>query len=222
MTGYLGKTTNGFGSVVGGAAQDEREDMLGPMPGEVVAYHPERGTVDVKPLFKKWIPSARKNLDYPVLMDVPLDQPRSGNSAITHPVPVGTRVMLTPMMRSGENYEADDDGSPSDRRSFNLSDMRASLSGGDSLSSPLPNVDPDNTHIRFDAEGQYGIRGSPDGKFKIEGSEGNLYDILATFMELVASDQLQIAYGSSSGTGHALQNRAALMDLAAKVRAMAL
>lgn len=222
MTGYLGKTTNGFGSVVGGAAQDEREDMIGPMPGEVVAYHPERGTVDVQPLFKKWVPSARKNLDYPVLLEVPLDMPRSGNSAITHPVPVGTRVMLTPMMRSGENYEADDDGSPSDRRSFNLSDMRASLAGGDSLSSPLPNVDPNNTHIRFDAEGQYGIRGSPDGKFKIEGSEGNLYDILATFMELVASDQLQIAYGSSSGTGHALQNRAALMDLAAKVRAMAL
>lgn len=203
-------------------AQDEREDMLGPMPGEVVAYHPERGTVDVQPLFKKWIPSAGKNIDYPVLSDVPLDQPRSGNSAITHPVPVGTRVMLTPMMRSGENYEAEGDGSPSDRRSFNLSDMRASLSGGDSLSSPLPNVDPDNTHIRFDPEGQFGLRGSPDGKFKIEGAEGNLYDIIATFMELVASDELMINYGSSAGTGHALQNRAALMDLAAKVRAMAL
>lgn len=222
MTGYLGKTTNGFGSSVGGAAQDEREDMLGPIPGEVVAYHPERGTVDVQPLFKKWIPSAGKNIDYPVLSDVPLDQPRSGNSAITHPVPVGTRVMLTPMMRSGENYEADDDGSPSDRRSFNLSDMRASLSGGDSLSSPLPNVDPDNTHIRFDAEGQYGIRGSPDGKVKIEGSEGNIYDLIATFMELVASDQLQINYGSSAGSGHQLQNRAALMEIAGKIRAMAL
>lgn len=222
MTGYLGKTTNGFGSVVGGAAQDEREDMIGPMPGEVKAYHPERGTVDVQPLFKKWVPSARKNLDYPVLVDVPLDQPRSGSSAITQPVPVGTRVMLTPMMRSGENYEADDDGSPSDRRSFNLSDMRASLSGGDSLSSPLPNVDPDNTHIRFDPEGQFGIRGSPDGKVKIEGSEGNIYDLIATFMELVASDQLQINYGSSAGTGHQLQHRAELMEIAGKIRAMAL
>ncbi len=48
------------------------------------------------------------------------------------------------------------------------------------------------------------------------------YDIIATFMELVASDELQINYGSSAGTGHALQNRTQLMDLAAKVRAMAL
>lgn len=136
MTGYIGKTTNGFASSIGGVAQDEREDMIGPMPGTVVAYHPERGTVDVQPLFKKWIPSAQKKIEYPVLSDVPLDQPRSGNAGITMPVPVGTRVMLTPMMRSSENYETDDDGSPSDRRSFNLSDMRASLSGGDSLSVP--------------------------------------------------------------------------------------
>jgi len=222
MTGYLGKTTNGFGYTVGGAAQDEREDMLGPMPGEVVAHHPERGTVDVQPLFKKWEPSARKNLDYPVLLEVPLDMPRSGNSAITHPEPVGTRVMLTPMMRSGENYEAEDDGSPSDRRSFHLSDMRASLAGGDSLSSPLPNVDPDNTHIRFDPEGNYGMRGSPDGKIKIEGSEGNIYDLLATVVELLAADTLVIKHGSSAGSGHALQFQAQYAEIAGKLRAMAL
>lgn len=220
MTGYLGKTTNRQREVVGAQAQSEREDILGPMPGKVVAYHPERGTVDVQPLFKrrKWDGSP---LEYPVLLDVPIDFPRSGNSAITHPVPVGTRVILTPMMRSGENYETEDEGSPSDARSFNLSDMRASLTG-DSLKNPLPNVDPDNTHIRFDAEGQYGIKGSPDGKVRIEGSEGNIYDLIATFMELVASDELMIAYGSSAGTGHALQNRAQLMEIAGKIRAMAL
>ncbi len=174
MTGYLGKTTNGGREVVGAQAQSEREDMLGPMPGEVVAYHADRGTVDVQPLFKrrKWDGTP---LPYPVLLEVPLDQPRSGNAAITMPVPVGTRVMLVPMMRSGDNYEADDDGSPSDSRSFNLSDMRASLSGGDSLSAPLKNVDPDNMHIRADPDGNYGVRLSPDGKVKIEGSEGNIY-----------------------------------------------
>lgn len=221
MTGRVGKTTNAFGETVGGVAQDEREDQFGPMPGRVTAYHPERGTVDVQPLFKKrkWDGSP---LEYPELKEVPIDFVRGANSAITHPVPAGSRVMLTPMMRSGENYEADDDGEPSDSRSLNLSDMRASLAGGDSLKAPLANVDPDNTHIRFNADGTYGIKGSPDGKFKIEGAEGNLYDIIATFMELVASDELMINYGSSAGSGHRLFNRDALMDLAAKVRAMAL
>lgn len=223
MTGYLGKTTNGFGYTVGGAAQDEREDLLGAMPGEVVAYHPERGTVDVQPLFKKWEPSARKNLDYPVLLEVPLDMPRSGNSAITHPVPAGTRVMLTPMMRSGENYETEDEGAPSDRRSFNLSDMRASLAGGDSLSSPLPNVDPDNTHIRFDADGRFGIRGSQEGKIKIEGSEGDIYALIGD-----AIDQTQQGFDFLS-TEPTLEHvaeygaiAAQLSDILAKLRAMAL
>lgn len=221
MVGYIGKTTNGLGTVIEAYADAEREDMLGPMPGEVVAYHPERGTVDVQPLFmrRKWDGSP---LLYPVLLEVPLDQPRSGSAGLTMPVPTGTRVMLTPMMRSGENYESDGDGSPSDARSFNLSDMRASLAGGDSLSAPMANVDPDNTHLRFDADGNFGVRGSPDGKFAIEGSEGDVYELIATFMELVASDQLQIAYGSSAGTGHALQNRAQLMEIAGKIRAMAL
>src|SRR5690606_10544315 len=107
-------------------------------------------------------------------------------------------------------------------RSFNLSDMTATITGGDSLKDPLANFDADNTHIRFNEDGSFGVRGSPDGKFKIEGSEGNLYTIIAEFMELVAADQLLITYGSSAGTGHRLFNQAPLMALAAKVRAMAL
>lgn len=158
----------------------------------------------------------------PDLVEVPFDIQRTGSAGLTMPIPAGTRVIIYPTMRSMENYDADDDGAPSDRRMFNLSDMRARIDGGDSLSSPLPNVDPDNTHLRFDPDGNFGIKGSPDGKFRIEGAEGNLYDIIATFMEMVASDTLQINYGSSAGTGHALKNRAALMELAAKVRAMAL
>lgn len=221
MTGYLGKKTNWPKDVTGAQTQAERDDMLGPMPGEIVSWDPVRGVADIKPLLKKRQFNGEP-LEYPVLKDVPVDMPRTANSGITFPIPVGTRVMLTPQMRSMENYDAEDDGSQSDARSFNLSDMRASIAGGDSLTDPLPNVDGSNLHVRFDPEGRFGIKGSPDGKIKIEGAEGNIYDILATFMELVASDQLMIAYGSSAGTGHALQNRAVLMELAAKVRAMAL
>jgi hypothetical protein len=222
VTGYLGKTTNLQRDVIGQQAEVEREDQIGPMPGEVKAYYPDRGTVDVQPLFKrkKWDGSP---LEYPELKEVPVDFVRGGSSAITHPIPVGTRVMLNPTMRSSENYETEDDGEPSDVRSFNLSDMRASLGGGDSLSTPLPNVDPSNTHMRFDGEGKFGVRGSPDGKVMIEGSEGNIYDLLATAIELIASDGLNIKSGSSAGFGiHELEHRAALTEIAGKLRAMAL
>lgn len=220
MSGHLGKTTNWSRDVTGAQVQAEREEMWGPINGEVVSYDEKSGTATVKPLYRPI--HNGKPIDMPDMYEVPIEFPRSGISAITFPVPPGTKVRLTPMMRSDELYDADGKGEPSDRRSFHPADMKASLIGGDSLAAPLEGVDPDNTHLRFSADGRFGIRGSPDGKFKIEGAEGNLYDIFATFMELVASDQLKINHGSSSGSGHELQNRAELMALAAKVRAMAL
>ncbi|MBD8556287.1 hypothetical protein IFT84_17400 [Rhizobium sp. CFBP 8762] len=220
MPGYLGKATNGARDVIGQQIEADREAMLGPIPGQVVDYDPASGTATVQPLYRPV--HNGEQVDMPVLYEVPVDMPRTGNAGITFPVPAGTKVMLTPQMRSMDNYDTGEGRYAFDSRSFALSDMRASISGGDSLADPLPNVDPDNFHIRFDPEGQYGVRGSPEGKIAIEGAEGNVYLILAEFMELVASDQLQINYGSSAGTGHQLQNRAQLIELAAKVRAMAL
>lgn len=219
MVGYVGKRTNAAEDSVGEFAQAERDSMWGPIPGVTVSEWNGR-TVNVQPLYKP-IHNGQP-VDMPVLFEVPLDQPMSGNAGMTIPVPVGTPVMLTPQMRALDDFEEGGGAAPYDARAFHLSNMRASLSGGESLAQDIPNIDLENTHIRFDANGLYGLKGSPDGKFRIDGSEGNLYDIIATFMELVASDTLQINYGSSAGTGHALENRAQLMELAAKVRAMAL
>lgn len=222
MSGYSGKTTNWRNEVTAQQAQAEREAMWGPIPAEVVegSYDHDAGTITARPLHKPI--HNGEAVDMPDLYEVPIDLPRTANAGLTFPIPGGTKVMLLPAMRSMEKYDDENDGAPSDSRSFNLSDMRATIVGGDSLSQPLKNVDPDNTHLRFDAEGKYGLRGSPEGKLKLEGSEGNAYTILAEFMELVASDQLQIAYGDSAGTGHAMQNRDRLMELAALIRKMAL
>lgn len=221
MTGYLGKTSNLDQEVIGTQAQSEREDMFGPMPGVIVSYDAARGVANVQPLFKKrrWDGS---DLDLPELIDVPVDFPRSANAALTFPVPAGTRVQLIPQMRSAEEYDVNDDGAQSDARSWNLSDMRATLVGGDSLAEPLAGVDSENVHLRANADGTFGIKMSPQGEFKIDGKEGNLYELIAEFMELVASDELLITYGSSAGTGHQLFNRDALLAIAAKVRAMQL
>lgn len=220
MTGYIGKTTNLGRDVMGRQALSEREAIWGPIPGEVVSYDAAAGTATIKPLYRPRFNG--EPVDMPELLEVPVDLPRTANAGLTFPIPAGTKVMLAPAMRSMENYDDQDDGAPSDGRSFNLSDMRASIAGGNSLTDPLPNADPDNTHLRFDPEGKFGIRGSPDGKIKIEGAEGNVYDLIATALELIAGDQLQINYGSSQGSGHALQNAAALTEIAGKLRAMAL
>lgn len=220
MPGYVGKYTNGSEDAVGQVAQGEKDSTWGPIPGEIVSYDAAKGTATVRPLYKPKVNGT--TLTMPDLYEVPVDQPRTGNSGLTFPIPAGTKVTLSPQMRAIDEYEEGNDADPYDARSFHVSNMRASLSGGDSLSSPLPNADADNTHLRFDAEGNFGLKGSPDGKFKLEGAQGDAYDLIAQALELIAGDQLQINYGSSAGTGHALANAAALTAIAAKLRAMSL
>lgn len=220
MTGYTGKVTNSAEDAVGRMAQGERETTWGAIPGEIIDYDAAKGTATVRPLYKPKING--QTVEMPDLYEVPVDQPRSGNSGLTFPIPAGTKVMLAPQMRAMDEYEEGNEGDPYDARSFHVSNMRASLSGGDSLSDPLPNADPDNTHLRFDPDGNYGLKGSPDGKFKLDGSDGNIYELLAEAIELIASDTLQINYGSSAGSGHALENAAALTVIAGKLRNMVL
>jgi hypothetical protein len=158
--------------------------MWGPIPGEIVSFDPSSQTATIQPLYKPV--HNGQPVAMPQLFEVPIDLPRTGSAGITFPIPAGTRVMLSPMMRSMDNYDADDDGAPFDGRSFHLADMRATIVGGDSVSSPMQNVDPDNTHIRFDAAGNFGLKGSPDGKFDLIGGEGSIFDLLIAHVELTA------------------------------------
>jgi hypothetical protein len=220
MVGRMGKATNWPDDIEEQRSLDERQSMWGEIPGKVVSYDAKAQTATVKPLFKPM--HNGKPVEMPELYEVPVRMQRAGKGAMTFPVAAGDKVTLRPQMRSMENYHEKDEGNASDARSFSVADMEAHIAGGESLKDPIKNYDDKNVHMRFDEEGKFGIRGSKEGKVKIEGSQGNIYELIAQFMELVASDELMINYGSSAGTGHRLYNRAPLMAIAAKIRAMAL
>lgn len=218
MGGYTGKTTNEPREVVAVQAMAERESAWGEMPGRIVSFDPKTQTATIQPLYKprfNGVPT-----DMPQLLEVPVRQATMGGVGVTVPIKAGQLVTLRPQMRSMDNYHTDGDGAPSDARSFNLSDMEAHVAGGESAKDPVQNYDNENTHLRANEDGSKGVKVGPDGKVKIDGPEGNLMDILADFMELVANDQLDIKYGSSMGTGHAMKNKVELLALAAKVRGM--
>lgn len=219
MTGLIGKTTNDPGDAVGQIAQTERETTWGPIPGEIVTYDAAKGTATVRPLYKPIVNG--KKLDMPDLYEVPVDQPRTAGMGMTFPVPAGTKVMLAPQMRAFEEYEEGNEGTPTDARSFHISNMRASLAGGDSLSSPLPNADGNNFHLRFNASGSFGLKGSPDGKFQLNGAQGDVIDILAEVCETLGVLTTTVMSGSSAGI-HPITQQAALAALAARLRAMVL
>lgn len=220
MVSRLGKTTNWMDDKIGQKVLEYQQSQWGEIPGKVVSFDKDKQTATIKPLYKPTFNG--KAVDMPDLVEVPVRFARAGKGAVTMPVAEGDHVTLRPQMRSSEKYHDEQDGQATDARFNNLSDMEAHLDGGESLKDPIKNFDDQNLHIRANEEGTYGMRMSKEGKVKIEGSQGNIYDLIATFMELVASDQLQIAYGSSAGTGHALQNKAQLLQIAGKIRAMAL
>lgn len=220
MGGYTGKTTNAPREVTQVMTTAERESQWGEIPGRIISFDPATQTATVQPLYKPKFNGVA--VDMPQLQEVPLRQALMNGAGITMPIKPGASVSLRPQMRSQDNYHTDGDGAANDARSFHLSDMEAHTAGGESVKDAVQNYDNENLHIRANKEGTAGIKVSPEGKLKIDGPEGNLMSILADFMELVANDQLQIAYGSSAGTGHAMKNKAELLALAAKVRGMSI
>lgn len=210
--GYIGKTTNEADDIRGASEQSEREDMWGEMPGEVVSFDAAKQTATIRPLYKKRLDGVPTEL--PELQEVPVRFARAGGSAMTFPVKAGDRVTLRPQMRSTDGYlgQGGEFEAPS-TRSFSLSDMEAHLAGGEALSDPIKNFDGSNAHMRFDDEGQFGIRGSADGRIAIEGSQGNPYKLIAEAIRLLGSD---------NHTGFPHENKAAILAIADKLDAMAL
>lgn len=219
MVGLQGKTTNGAPDAIGSMVQDERNSIWGEIPGKIVSFDPATQTATIQPLYKPQFNG--KAVDMPQLLEVPVRMARAGGGGMTFPVAEGDFVTLRPSMRSMENYLDGEEGEASDARSFNLSDMEAHISGGESLNNPIKNFDPDNVHMRFDEDGNFGIRGSKDGKVAIEGSEGNIYELLARLAEIIADHQTTVTAGSSTGNyPHDLKGEATA--IAAKLRAMQL
>ena len=217
MGGYTARYTNTVPDVVGAFTAGERADMEGPMPGRIVAVSADGKTATVQPTVTKRTYDGRP-LPYPELPDVPLDRGLASAGGVTVPLKIGDAVTLTPMGRSTEAFHSGEDGGLG--RSFDLSDMVARPSSG-SLTNDLKNFDPDNVHMRFGRDGRFGIKGSPDGKVRIDGAEGNIYELLADLADLVGQAQANVSGGSSAGN-HPLTINAAATAIAAKLRAMAL
>ncbi|QIG74972.1 baseplate assembly protein V [Rhizobium phage RHph_I72] len=205
--GYRGKTTNSRREVVAVQAQAEREAQWGEIPGTIVDFDPATQTATIQPNYKPL--HNGEPVDMPQLLEVPVRFARVGGFVVTAPVKAGDKVSLRPLMRSSENFHSGEDyTTPSDTRSFALSDMEAHLDGGEPLSDPIPGFNSNNMEIRS-ADGQFAIEMSEDGKFRMRGAEGNWFDLLATGFELL-------------GTEDSLDHQADYAEIGAKLRGMAL
>lgn len=218
--GYRGKTTNAGRENTAVQAQVEREAQWGEITGKIVSFDPSTQLASIQPDYKPI--HNGEPVDMPELAEVPVRFQKAGGFTITTPIKPGDKVTLRPQMRSSEEFHTGGDyNSPNDARGQSLSDMEAFLDGGEPASDPIPNFNNTNLEIRT-ANGDFKIEMSEDGKFKIDGAQGNIYDLLAQVVELLASDTLVINYGSSAGSGHQLEHQGQYADIAGKLRSMAL
>jgi hypothetical protein len=185
MGGRVGKTTNWVDDVEDARVDTAQRQQWGEITGTVKSFNSQTQTATIQPDYKPKFNG--KAITMPELLEVPVRFARTGAGAITQPVPEGTKVSLRPQMRSTENYHTDGGGEASDSRMFNLSDMEAHLTGGESLTDPIQNFDNENIHVRAGADGTKGLKVDPKtGKTKIEGPEGDSLALNNDALELIA------------------------------------
>lgn len=218
MVGYTGKVTNQSRDAIASRAQSEVSAAWGEIPGEVVDFDPATQTITAQPLYKPKFDG--EALAMPQIFEVPVRFARAGGFVMTTPIKKGDKVTLRPQMRSSENYHTGEEYEASDARTFSLADYEAFLDGGEPLTDPIPNFNSENMEIRS-ADGKFAIEMSEDGKFKIRGAEGNIYDLLAQVVELLGAETTTVASGSSTGIWP-LTHQAQFAEIAGKLRGMAL
>lgn len=218
MGGRVGKTTNWPDDIEDSRVDNAQRQQWGEITGTVKSFNEQTQTATIQPNYKPKFNG--KAITMPELLEVPVRFPRTGAGAITQPVPPGTQVSLRPQMRSTEDYHTSGEGTASDSRMFNLSDMEAHLTGGESLNDPIQNFDNQNVHIRAGADGSKGLKVDPaTGKTKIEGPQGDSLTMNNDALELIAEGFTKL------GTEGTLTHRvrygeigAALTEIVTKLR----
>lgn len=199
----------------------ERQSIWTSLPGEVVSVSGDGRTATIRPLYKARFNGASDPVQMPDIVDVPIQWPRGGGMLMRFPLRPGDQGEIRVQARNLDDWYGKGTAEPAaTARMHDLSDSTFQP-GLSSSQAPAGPYDPDNFELSSE-DGQHRIRMSPQGKFDMTGAEGNVIALLRELAELLASDGLDIKFGSSFGTTHALQKRAQYAEIAAKLSAMEL
>lgn len=218
MTGVFGRANRSVpADVYGNLAQQERMDIGTCLPGQCIAFDPKTGKGTIRVMYKPVFNG--KAIDFPDLVEVPIDQPRTGTFAMTMGNPVGSYGMVNFTARDQDVWdETGEAAEPNTARYNSFSDGRFS-----------PGANPSTrAHSNYDNENMFfgtvdhvnGFRVTPGGTIAIEGKGESLMAILSELLEALSNDTLIINYGSSKGSGHALQFQAKYGELLGRLNTM--
>lgn len=148
------------------------------MPGRIEKYNPDNQTVTVQPLFNRTFLDENENekqVNYPLIHNVPVQFPRFGNFVITFPVKPKNGTFLNFAERSLDTFMESDGKTiidPKNARKHNINDAIAT-SEISTLKNKINNVSIDNLVIRS-LDGSVEIHLTPNNEVLIKADKVNL------------------------------------------------
>ena len=165
------------------------------LPGTIKKYYPETQTADVQPDIMRTLVSPPSVESRPVIFDVPLIYPRSGNVYIHIPIKEGDKVGLIFSQRSLDEWlETGEETYVRSSRLHDLSDA-VGLIGLDISNNSVPL--PDSEKLILGSEDGIWI-GKPSGSGAPETlgiSESELFQALSAFMTILKTTPLTSSMG---------------------------
>lgn len=132
------------------------KDVHTAMPGIIESFDPVKQTASIQPAIKrifKTVDAEKEILTpaaLPVLINVPVMQPRGGGYSLTFPITTGDECLLIFCERSIDYWHQESGvKNPGAKRFHHLSDAIAYV-GLSSIPKKVPNYDPDNIQLKKD------------------------------------------------------------------------
>lgn len=149
--------------------ESQQSAMWTATPGFVVAVDLAAQTVSIQPAIQgkqSFADGTVKDVDLPLLVDVPIVWPRAGGFALTLPVAVGDEVLVVFGSRCIDSWwQSGQVGVQAEARMHDLSDGFA-IFGPTSQTKKLANVSLDNVQLR-DGAGTTFLEITPDGRINL-------------------------------------------------------
>lgn len=202
MTGYFGRANRGVPQDVHGQiAQQERLDMATRLPARIVAVAENGQTVTAEILYKPRFNG--EPVDFPHLLNVPIEQNRGGGFAVGLPIRAGDYGFVTFAGRDTSAYHETGEAAPAPTARINSYSDGTFFPGGYPKSKPMSNYDRENAFFGTE-DFANGFRVTPAGTVAIEGNGESLLQILADALDTLISSQDEEGPGFDPATRSAL------------------
>lgn len=147
------------------ALEGSQAQMWTALPGVVTAFDPEAMTVSVEPAVQGSVQDENgnsKNVQMPLLVDVPVVFPCGGGFSLTYPIHKGDEALVVFASRCIDGWwQGGQSAPPPDSRMHDLSDGIAFVGPRSQVKKLDPAVDVENVQLRTD-DGQATLTMKPD------------------------------------------------------------